>query len=107
MFLGISKCPSNKIQPILGLSNYGKKRNLFSFPPNEKNSSRRYSMQKETKEKSPLCLEKPTSSIIIIIQKIKRKKEKIMIDVLSLGWASLMLVFSFSLALVVWGRNGF
>jgi hypothetical protein len=28
-----------------------------------------------------------------------------MIDVLSLGWASLMLVFS--LALVVWGRNGF
>ena len=30
-----------------------------------------------------------------------------MIDVLSLGWASLMLVFSFSLALVVWGRNGF
>ena len=25
-----------------------------------------------------------------------------MIDVLSLGWASLMLVFSFSLALVVW-----
>jgi cytochrome b6-f complex subunit 8 len=33
--------------------------------------------------------------------------EEIMIDVLSLGWASLMLVFSFSLALVVWGRNGF
>ena len=30
-----------------------------------------------------------------------------MIDVLSLGWGSLMLVFSFSLALVVWGRNGF
>nr|YP_009545284.1 cytochrome b6/f complex subunit VIII [Synura uvella]YP_009545321.1 cytochrome b6/f complex subunit VIII [Synura uvella]YP_009545434.1 cytochrome b6/f complex subunit VIII [Mallomonas splendens]YP_009545472.1 cytochrome b6/f complex subunit VIII [Mallomonas splendens]AYO28438.1 cytochrome b6/f complex subunit VIII [Synura uvella]AYO28475.1 cytochrome b6/f complex subunit VIII [Synura uvella]AYO28588.1 cytochrome b6/f complex subunit VIII [Mallomonas splendens]AYO28626.1 cytochrome b6/f com len=30
-----------------------------------------------------------------------------MIDVISLGWASLMLVFSFSLALVVWGRNGF
>jgi hypothetical protein len=29
-----------------------------------------------------------------------------MIDVLSLGWASLMLVL-FSLALVVWGRNGF
>ena len=34
-------------------------------------------------------------------------EEKIMIDVLSLGWASLMVVFSFSLALVVWGRNGF
>jgi cytochrome b6-f complex subunit 8 len=30
-----------------------------------------------------------------------------MIDLLSLGWAALMLVFSFSLALVVWGRNGF
>ena len=30
-----------------------------------------------------------------------------MIDVLNLGWASLLLVFSFSLALVVWGRNGF
>jgi hypothetical protein len=29
-----------------------------------------------------------------------------MIDVLKLGWASLMLVFSFSLAFVVWGRNG-
>lgn len=30
-----------------------------------------------------------------------------MIDVLNLGWATLMLTFSFSLALVVWGRNGF
>ena len=30
-----------------------------------------------------------------------------MIDVISLGWATLMLTFSFSLALVVWGRNGF
>ncbi len=34
-------------------------------------------------------------------------EENEMIDVLSLGWATLMLVFSFSLALVVWGRNGF
>ncbi|MGY8911459.1 MAG: cytochrome b6/f complex subunit VIII [Flavobacteriales bacterium] len=28
-------------------------------------------------------------------------------DVLSLGWATLMTTFTFSLALVVWGRNGF
>jgi hypothetical protein len=40
-------------------------------------------------------------------RKIESRIIKIMIDVISLGWASLMLVFSFSLALVVWGRNGF
>jgi len=28
-------------------------------------------------------------------------------DILSLGWATLMTTFTFSLALVVWGRNGF
>nr|YP_009674949.1 cytochrome b6/f complex subunit VIII [Rhizochromulina marina]QDH81800.1 cytochrome b6/f complex subunit VIII [Rhizochromulina marina] len=28
-------------------------------------------------------------------------------DVLSLGWATLMTMFTFSLSLVVWGRNGF
>nr|QUE29645.1 PetN [Erythrotrichia foliiformis] len=28
-------------------------------------------------------------------------------DILSLGWAALMAVFSFSIALVVWARNGF
>jgi cytochrome b6-f complex subunit 8 len=28
-------------------------------------------------------------------------------DALSLGWATLMTVFTFSLSLVVWGRNGF
>lgn len=26
---------------------------------------------------------------------------------LDLGWATLMTVFTFSLSLVVWGRNGF
>nr|NP_043216.1 cytochrome b6/f complex subunit VIII [Cyanophora paradoxa]YP_009504572.1 cytochrome b6/f complex subunit VIII [Cyanophora sudae]P48258.1 RecName: Full=Cytochrome b6-f complex subunit 8; AltName: Full=Cytochrome b6-f complex subunit PetN; AltName: Full=Cytochrome b6-f complex subunit VIII [Cyanophora paradoxa]AAA81247.1 ycf6 [Cyanophora paradoxa]AIU44591.1 cytochrome b6/f complex subunit 8 [Cyanophora paradoxa]AWW13754.1 cytochrome b6/f complex subunit VIII [Cyanophora sudae] len=28
-------------------------------------------------------------------------------DILSLGWAALMASFTFSLSLVVWGRNGF
>lgn len=32
---------------------------------------------------------------------------KFQMDILSLGWSSLMVMFSFSLALVVWGRNGF
>jgi hypothetical protein len=28
-------------------------------------------------------------------------------DILTLGWSSLMAMFSISLALVVWGRTGF
>jgi len=28
-------------------------------------------------------------------------------NILNLGWATLMTTFTFSLALVVWGRNGF
>nr|BDA98870.1 cytochrome b6/f complex subunit VIII [Chroomonas debatzensis] len=28
-------------------------------------------------------------------------------DIITLGWASVMVVFTFSLSLVVWGRNGF
>nr|YP_009033738.1 subunit VIII of cytochrome b6/f complex [Roya anglica]YP_009256900.1 subunit VIII of cytochrome b6/f complex [Roya obtusa]AHZ11121.1 subunit VIII of cytochrome b6/f complex [Roya anglica]ANI25942.1 subunit VIII of cytochrome b6/f complex [Roya obtusa] len=27
-------------------------------------------------------------------------------DIISLGWASLMVVFTFTLSLVVWGRSG-
>nr|YP_009296373.1 cytochrome b6/f complex subunit VIII [Thorea hispida]AOM65308.1 cytochrome b6/f complex subunit VIII [Thorea hispida] len=30
-----------------------------------------------------------------------------MIDLISLGWGTLMAVFTFSIALVIWGRNGF
>jgi cytochrome b6-f complex subunit 8 len=28
-------------------------------------------------------------------------------DIISLGWAAIMVSFTFSLSLVVWGRNGF
>ncbi|MBE9077493.1 cytochrome b6-f complex subunit PetN [Romeria aff. gracilis LEGE 07310] len=28
-------------------------------------------------------------------------------DILTLGWVSLLACFTFSLTLVVWGRNGF
>lgn len=31
----------------------------------------------------------------------------IYMDIISLGWAGVMTMFTFSLALVVWGRNGF
>nr|BDA97756.1 cytochrome b6/f complex subunit VIII [Rhodomonas sp. NIES-698]BDA98722.1 cytochrome b6/f complex subunit VIII [Rhodomonas sp. NIES-1730] len=28
-------------------------------------------------------------------------------DIISLGWSSLLVIFTFSLSLIVWGRNGF
>ncbi|MBW4518535.1 MAG: cytochrome b6-f complex subunit PetN [Scytolyngbya sp. HA4215-MV1] len=28
-------------------------------------------------------------------------------DILTLGWVSVLVVFTFSISLVVWGRNGF
>ncbi|WP_199250254.1 cytochrome b6-f complex subunit PetN [[Phormidium] sp. ETS-05] len=28
-------------------------------------------------------------------------------DIITLGWASLLTVFTFSIAMVVWARNGF
>ncbi|MBF2034179.1 MAG: cytochrome b6-f complex subunit PetN [Cyanobacteria bacterium J06636_28] len=28
-------------------------------------------------------------------------------DILTLGWVSLLVVFTFSLSMVIWGRNGF
>jgi len=28
-------------------------------------------------------------------------------DIISLGWAGLMVIFTFSLSLVEWGRSGF
>ncbi|MEB3830170.1 cytochrome b6-f complex subunit PetN [Phormidium sp. CCY1219] len=28
-------------------------------------------------------------------------------DILSVGWAAILAVFTFSITMVVWGRNGF
>jgi cytochrome b6-f complex subunit 8 len=28
-------------------------------------------------------------------------------DILSAGWAGILTVFTFSIAMVIWGRNGF
>jgi cytochrome b6-f complex subunit 8 len=34
-------------------------------------------------------------------------KKKIFMDVISLGWAATLALFSWSIAMVIWGRNGF
>ena len=44
---------------------------------------------------------------VIILRVTKKTFHLTTMDILSLGWSSLMVMFSFSLALVVWGRNGF
>jgi cytochrome b6-f complex subunit 8 len=31
----------------------------------------------------------------------------IAMDILTLGWVSLLVVFTFSITMVIWGRNGF
>nr|YP_011006195.1 cytochrome b6f complex subunit 8 [Dictyotopsis propagulifera]WAM63199.1 cytochrome b6f complex subunit 8 [Dictyotopsis propagulifera] len=28
-------------------------------------------------------------------------------DLINLGWAVIMMIFTFSISLIVWGRNGF
>ncbi|PSB24213.1 cytochrome b6-f complex subunit PetN [Stenomitos frigidus] len=28
-------------------------------------------------------------------------------DIVTLGWVSLLVIFTFSISLVIWGRNGF
>ena len=33
--------------------------------------------------------------------------DAIFMDILTLGWVSLLVVFTFSISMVVWGRNGF
>jgi cytochrome b6-f complex subunit 8 len=37
---------------------------------------------------------------------IKKIEDIIDMDIVSLAWAALMVVFTFSLSLVVWGRSG-
>ncbi len=33
--------------------------------------------------------------------------QDIAMDILTLGWVSLLVVFTFSISMVIWGRNGF
>lgn len=35
------------------------------------------------------------------------QSDAIFMDILTLGWVSLLVVFSFSISMVIWGRNGF
>ena len=46
--------------------------------------------------------------MVIILFSIKIEINfKIGMDIISLGWAGVMTMFTFSLTLVVWARNGF
>ena len=49
---------------------------------------------------SGVFLDKPNACVFLRFQVFS-------VDIISLGWGSLLAVFTFSVALVVWGRNGF
>jgi cytochrome b6-f complex subunit 8 len=40
-------------------------------------------------------------------EELSRWFESGSMDILTFGWAGLLTVFTFSIALVIWGRNGF
>ena len=37
---------------------------------------------------------------------VYRNTRGLVMDIISIGWVSLMVVFTFSISLVVWGRSG-
>lgn len=40
------------------------------------------------------------------ISRIYKNTRGLIMDIISIGWVSLMVVFTFSISLVVWGRSG-
>jgi cytochrome b6-f complex subunit 8 len=40
------------------------------------------------------------------ILRVYRNIRGLVMDIISIGWVSLMVVFTFSISLVVWGRSG-